>query len=57
MALKVVKSAEHYTEAAEDEIKILQHLTDHDPDNTSRVMHLLDSFKKTGPNGTRKHNA
>ena len=30
-ALKIVKSAPHYTEAAEDEVKLLRAVRDHDP--------------------------
>jgi serine/threonine-protein kinase SRPK2 len=54
VALKIVKSAEHYTEAALDEIKLLQAVCDADPDGTGRkrVVELLDQFNVTGINGT-----
>eukprot|EP00727_Mastigamoeba_balamuthi_P013072 m51a1_g8388 putative srsf protein kinase 1 (645) ;mRNA; f:205355-207890 len=52
VALKIVKSAPHYTEAAEDEIEILRTITKGDARNESCCAHLLDSFHHTGPNGT-----
>ncbi|KAK3146087.1 hypothetical protein QOZ80_3BG0261460 [Eleusine coracana subsp. coracana] len=51
VALKVQKSAQHYTEAAMDEIKILKQIADGDPDDTRCVVKLLDHFKHSGPNG------
>lgn len=51
MALKVQKSAQHYTEAAMDEIKILKQIADGDPDDSKCVVKLLDHFKHSGPNG------
>lgn len=54
VALKIVKSASHYTEAAIDEIKILQALAKHDPDNKKCVVYLIDSFEHRGPHGKRK---
>lgn len=51
MALKVQKSAQHYTEAAMDEITILQQIADGDPDDKKCVVKLLDHFKHSGPNG------
>ena len=53
VALKVVKSAKHYTEAAADEIKLLQCARDGDPLDANRfkTVQLLDNFKVTGPNG------
>lgn len=53
VALKIVKSARHYTEAARDEIEILKKVTDNDQDNSKCVVHLLDSFEHSGPNGNR----
>lgn len=53
IAIKIVKSANHYTEAARDEVKILNTTTRHDKDNASCVIHLLDSFDVEGPHGTR----
>jgi len=51
VALKVQKSAQHYTEAAMDEIKILKQIADGDPDDSKCVVKLLDHFKHSGPNG------
>lgn len=53
VALKIVKSAKHYTEAAADEIKLLQCCRDGDPNDENRfkTVQLLDNFKVTGPNG------
>ncbi|ORY05622.1 kinase-like protein [Basidiobolus meristosporus CBS 931.73] len=54
VALKVVKSASHYTEAALDEIKLLQRVVSANPEAIGRsyVVELLDNFKHLGPNGT-----
>ncbi|XP_077304350.1 SRSF protein kinase 1-like [Lithobates pipiens] len=54
VALKVVKSAEHYTETALDEIKLLRAVRDTDPNDpgNQRVVQLLDDFKISGTNGT-----
>lgn len=56
VALKVVKSADHFTETALDEIKLLKSVRDSDPDDPyhDRVIQLLDDFKIEGPNGQRK---
>ncbi|MCL7041404.1 hypothetical protein MKW94_023170 [Papaver nudicaule] len=51
VALKVQKSAQHYTEAAMDEIKILKQIAEGDPDDKNSVVKLLDNFKHSGPNG------
>ncbi|KAK9279175.1 hypothetical protein L1049_012853 [Liquidambar formosana] len=51
VALKVQKSAQHYTEAAMDEIKILKQIAEGDPDDKKCVVKLLDHFKHSGPNG------
>uniref|UniRef100_A0A6A7FQW4 non-specific serine/threonine protein kinase n=1 Tax=Hirondellea gigas TaxID=1518452 RepID=A0A6A7FQW4_9CRUS len=54
VALKVVKSASHYTETALDEIKLLKcvrEADDHDP-KRDKTVQLLDDFKITGVNGT-----
>ncbi|XP_072986725.1 uncharacterized protein [Typha latifolia] len=51
VALKVQKSAQQYTEAAMDEIKILKQIADGDPIDTRCVVKLLDHFKHSGPNG------
>eukprot|EP01101_Sappina_pedata_P003728 TRINITY_DN1504_c0_g1_i1.p1 TRINITY_DN1504_c0_g1~~TRINITY_DN1504_c0_g1_i1.p1 ORF type:complete len:428 (+),score=133.51 TRINITY_DN1504_c0_g1_i1:38-1285(+) len=52
VALKVVKSAAHYTEAALDEVEILKTVTIKDPNFQSPVAHLLDNFFHKGPFGT-----
>jgi len=52
VAMKIQKSASHYTEAAVDEIKLLSKVTECDPENTKCVVHLLDHFEHKGPNGT-----
>jgi serine/threonine-protein kinase SRPK3 len=51
VALKIQKSAPHYTEAAIDEITILKQIAAEDPDDTKGVVKLLDHFKHTGSNG------
>ncbi|KAK2526670.1 hypothetical protein Q9233_008440 [Columba guinea] len=55
VAMKVVKSAEHYTETALDEIKLLKSVRNSDPNDPSkeRVVQLLDDFKISGVNGSR----
>ncbi|XP_071332161.1 SRSF protein kinase 1a isoform X2 [Trachinotus anak] len=54
VAMKVVKSAEHYTETAVDEIKLLRSVRNSDPNDPKRemVVQLLDDFKISGVNGT-----
>uniref|UniRef100_A0A8C9VUL8 non-specific serine/threonine protein kinase n=1 Tax=Scleropages formosus TaxID=113540 RepID=A0A8C9VUL8_SCLFO len=54
VAMKVVKSAEHYTETALDEIKLLRSVRNTDPadPNREKVVQLLDDFKISGTNGT-----
>ncbi|XP_051964940.1 SRSF protein kinase 3-like [Xyrauchen texanus] len=53
VALKVVKSAQHYTETALDEIKLLKCVRDSDPTDTKRerIVQLIDDFKISGVNG------
>lgn len=53
VALKVVRSAAHYTETAIDEIKLLNKIVQANPANPGRkhVVSLLDSFEHKGPNG------
>ncbi|KAJ5469301.1 Protein kinase dsk1 [Penicillium diatomitis] len=53
VALKVVRSAAHYTETAIDEIKLLNRIVQAKPDHPGRkhVVSLLDSFEHKGPNG------
>ncbi|XP_029550845.1 SRSF protein kinase 1 isoform X2 [Salmo trutta] len=54
VAMKVVKSAEHYTETALDEIKLLRSVRNTDQNDPSRekVVQLLDDFKISGMNGS-----
>lgn len=54
VALKIVKSAVHFTETAKDEIKILKAVRDTDPSDTKRnkTVQLLNDFKISGVNGT-----
>ncbi|VUC34112.1 unnamed protein product [Clonostachys rosea] len=54
VALKVVRSAAHYTETANDEIKLLNKIVQAKPNHPGRkhVVSLLDSFEHKGPNGT-----
>lgn len=51
VALKIQKSAQHYTEAAMDEIKILKQIAEGDLEDKKCVVKLLDHFKHSGPNG------
>ncbi|KAI9893758.1 MAG: serine/threonine protein kinase, CMGC group [Vezdaea aestivalis] len=53
VALKVVRSAAHYTETAIDEIKLLNKVVQANPSHPGRkhVVSLLDSFEHKGPNG------
>ena len=53
VALKVVRSAAHYTETAVDEIKLLQKIVQANPSHPGKkhVVSLLDSFNHKGPNG------
>ncbi|PGH10733.1 CMGC/SRPK protein kinase [Helicocarpus griseus UAMH5409] len=53
VALKVVRSAAHYTETAIDEIKLLNKIVQANPSHPGRkhVVSLLDSFEHRGPNG------
>ncbi|KAI3901657.1 hypothetical protein MKW92_053494 [Papaver armeniacum] len=51
VALKVQKSAQHYTEAAMDEITILKQISEGDLHDRKCVVKLLDHFKHSGPNG------
>ncbi|CAM0141413.1 serine/threonine protein kinase, CMGC [Umbelopsis sp. WA50703] len=54
VALKIVKSAAHYTETAIDEIKLLERVSTARKDAVGRtyVAQLLDHFTHRGPNGT-----
>jgi len=51
VALKIVRSAWQYTEAARDEIKFLDKLASADKERKCCCMHLLDHFIHFGPNG------
>eukprot|EP01006_Ploeotia_vitrea_P021825 TRINITY_DN54236_c0_g1_i2.p1 TRINITY_DN54236_c0_g1~~TRINITY_DN54236_c0_g1_i2.p1 ORF type:complete len:588 (-),score=67.92 TRINITY_DN54236_c0_g1_i2:149-1912(-) len=50
-AMKIQKSAEHYREAAYDEIKLLAQIRDGDGDNDKCCARLTDHFEHKGPNG------
>ncbi|XP_066283787.1 SRSF protein kinase 3-like isoform X4 [Branchiostoma lanceolatum] len=54
VALKVVKSAAHYTETALDEIKLLKCVRESDEIDPMRekVVQMVDDFKISGVNGT-----
>lgn len=53
-AMKVVKSAKHYTETALDEIKLLERVAEADPKcaGAQYVTAVVDHFMIKGPNGT-----
>uniref|UniRef100_A0AAQ4QK32 non-specific serine/threonine protein kinase n=1 Tax=Gasterosteus aculeatus aculeatus TaxID=481459 RepID=A0AAQ4QK32_GASAC len=53
VALKVVKSAQMFTETAQDEIKLLKCVRDSDPRDPKRetIVHLIDDFRIAGANG------
>uniref|UniRef100_A0A6I8P2N3 non-specific serine/threonine protein kinase n=1 Tax=Ornithorhynchus anatinus TaxID=9258 RepID=A0A6I8P2N3_ORNAN len=53
VAMKVVKSAQHYTETALDEIKLLKCVRESDTSdpNKDMVVQLIDDFKISGMNG------
>ncbi|KAI5955939.1 SKY1 [Candida jiufengensis] len=53
VAIKVVRSAKHYTETAIDEIKLLDKVTTSDIHHPGHqhVIQLLDTFTHKGPNG------
>ncbi|XP_066922342.1 SRSF protein kinase 3-like isoform X1 [Clytia hemisphaerica] len=53
VALKIVKSAAHYTETAIDEMKLLIKVREADPDHLGckHVVQLLDDFKVSGIHG------
>jgi len=54
VALKIVRSAWQYTEAARDEIKFLERLASEDVKHECCCMHLLDHFHHFGPNGVHE---
>lgn len=53
VALKIVKSAQHFTETALDEIRILKSVRESDPTDPKRnkTVQLLNDFKISGVNG------
>ncbi|KAI4469947.1 mitogen-activated protein kinase [Holotrichia oblita] len=53
LALKIVKSAQHFKETALDEIRILKSVRDSDPSDPKRnkTVQLLNDFKISGVNG------
>lgn len=54
VALKIVRSASHYTETALDEIKLLKRINTANPchPGAAHIVSLLDQFEHQGPNGT-----
>ncbi|ELP87206.1 dual specificity protein kinase lkH1, putative [Entamoeba invadens IP1] len=50
-AMKVVRSAQKYTETAKDEIEILRKISVNDPNMRYYCLHLIDSFQHRGLNG------
>lgn len=54
VALKIVKSAQHFTDTAKDEIQILKSIRNADPSDPKRnkTVQLLNDFRITGVNGT-----
>ncbi|CAI5494943.1 unnamed protein product [Closterium sp. Naga37s-1] len=52
VALKVQKSASHYTESALDEVQLLRQVADGDSRNDKCVVRLLDHFRHSGPHGS-----
>ncbi|KAK9678663.1 hypothetical protein RND81_11G225800 [Saponaria officinalis] len=51
VALKIQKSAPQFAQAALHEIELLSAIADGDSSNSKCVIHLIDHFKHTGPNG------
>ena len=51
VALKVVKSAKHYTETAEDEIRLLRCVRLGEGSHRERIVQLLEDFTISGVNG------
>ena len=51
VALKIVKSAPHYTEAAMDEVELLNCVAKHDEEGEKFVVKLLENFMHSGPHG------
>lgn len=53
VAMKVQKSANHYYEAALDEIRLLEDVKEAAGEKQVRVVELIDHFEHAGPNGKR----
>ncbi|CUI15496.1 unnamed protein product, partial [Bodo saltans] len=51
-AMKIQKSAEHYREAAYDEIRLLSEIMTADANRDRCCARMNDFFEHTGPNGT-----
>ena len=51
LALKIVKSAPHYTEAARDEVTLCSQISEGDPEGVKKCVKLLNSFEHRGPHG------
>ena len=51
VALKIMKSAPHYTEAAMDEVELLNCVASKSDENQQHVVKLLDHFMHSGPHG------
>ncbi|CAM8905107.1 unnamed protein product [Rhodiola kirilowii] len=51
VALKIQKSAAQFAQAALHEIEVLSAVANGDPSNVKCVLHLIDHFKHSGPNG------
>ncbi|XP_020591910.1 SRSF protein kinase 1-like [Phalaenopsis equestris] len=51
VALKIQKSAAQFQQAALHEVEILKAIAKGDPSNCKCIVHLLDNFKHSGPNG------
>lgn len=51
VALKIMKSAAQFAQAALHEIEVLSAIADGDPSNSKCVVRLVDHFKHNGPNG------
>ncbi|KAI3424978.1 hypothetical protein D9Q98_008359 [Chlorella vulgaris] len=50
-AMKVVKAAAHYTEAARDEITLLSQIAENDPEDSHYCCRMVDWFEHSGAHG------
>ncbi|EFN54568.1 hypothetical protein CHLNCDRAFT_58196 [Chlorella variabilis] len=50
-AMKVVKAAAHYSEAARDEITLLSQIAQNDPEDRHYCCRMVDQFEHSGPHG------